>query len=68
MKGKLWDCLFTFDNIPGTNGYVQFTGLPMREIYTLKVVAETEEGETATIKRKFRIGLSCHNQHSECIR
>ena len=31
-------------------------------MYTLKVVAETEEGETVTIKRKFRIGLPCHMQ------
>lgn len=42
--------------IIGTTGYVQFTDLPVRAMYTLKVDAQTEEGQTATIKRQFKIG------------
>ena len=49
-----------FGTVPGTDGYVQFTGLPERRIYTLKVVAETYEGEITIIKRQFRIGFRFH--------
>ena len=47
-------------NISGTDGYVQFTGLPERLTYTLKVVAETYKGEIKIIKRQFRIGFPFH--------
>lgn len=59
----LYDCSFSFGNKnPGTSGSVQFIDLPDRGIYTLKVTAETEEGENAIIKRQFRIGLLHHSQ------
>ena len=54
--------LLTFGNILGTNGFVQFTSLFGRNTYTLEVVAKTEEGANATIRRQFRTGLSCHNK------
>ena len=41
----------------GTSGYVEFTGLPVRGMHKLKVFAMTKEGQTASIKRQFSIGL-----------
>ena len=60
IKRKLCDSLFTFVILPGTDGYVQFTGM-------LNVVSESSEGEITIIKRQFRTGSPFHMQQTREI-